>query len=209
MVVACLALLVALGGVGVAATRLPANSVGALQLRANAVTSAKVKDRSLTRADLRPGTIPAAVVGPPGPKGDKGDQGERGPIGPSSAYLDTNAGPVTLTMDGDARILTRVATVQTPSAGAYVLSAKVVVYSHNHVNELLARCVLGTSDANPFDDARTWVPRDGQETLALSSAQSFDRSTAVNVYCGASGGNDVRDIKLVAVKVGSVTTSTG
>ncbi len=75
MVVACLALLVALGGVGIAATQLPANSVGALQLRANAVTSAKVKDRSLTRADFRPGTIPAAVVGPRGPQGGKGDKG--------------------------------------------------------------------------------------------------------------------------------------
>lgn len=54
MVVACCALLVALGGTSIAAVNvvLPRNSVGAAQLRANAVTSEKVRDNSLTLGDF-------------------------------------------------------------------------------------------------------------------------------------------------------------
>ncbi len=85
MVVACLALAIALSGVGYAAVALPRNSVGTAQLKNNAVNAAKVKDGSLNAADFAAGQIPA------GPKGDKGDtgatgergpQGERGPEGP-------------------------------------------------------------------------------------------------------------------------------
>jgi len=67
LVVSCLALLIALGGVGYAATSLPANSVGAKQLkrsavtgakiRSNAVTGAKVRDDSLTGADISEATL--------------------------------------------------------------------------------------------------------------------------------------------------------
>ena len=56
MIVACIALAVALGGVGYAATVLPANSVGALQLKANAVNSSKVLNGSLLKADTREST---------------------------------------------------------------------------------------------------------------------------------------------------------
>ena len=61
MVVACLALLVALAGTGVAAVSvaLPRNSVGNTQIQNNAVTSAKVKNASLLRADFKAGQIPA------------------------------------------------------------------------------------------------------------------------------------------------------
>ena len=67
MVVACLSLVVALGGVSYAAGVLPKNSVGTLQLKKkavsgaklkkNAVTAAKVKDGSLTAADFNQGTL--------------------------------------------------------------------------------------------------------------------------------------------------------
>ena len=55
MVVACIALLVALGGTSIAAVTqlVPRNSVGTLQLKNNAVTSAKVKNQSLLRADFK------------------------------------------------------------------------------------------------------------------------------------------------------------
>jgi len=74
LVVACLALLVALGGTGYAAFKLPAGSVGARQLKKNAVvnkkiapsavTGAKVKDDSLTGADVLEsslGKVPGAA----------------------------------------------------------------------------------------------------------------------------------------------------
>ena len=54
LVVACIALLVALTGTGVAAVSqvVPRNSVGTVQLKSNAVVSAKVKNGSLLRAEI-------------------------------------------------------------------------------------------------------------------------------------------------------------
>jgi hypothetical protein len=92
MIVACLALLVALSGTGMAAaTQLGRNSVGTLQLkdsavtnakiRNNAVNSAKVAARSLLRSDFAPGQLPAGPVGPQGPAGPTGPAGTAGPAG--------------------------------------------------------------------------------------------------------------------------------
>lgn len=102
MVVACLALLVALGGTSVAAVnQIARNSVGTVQLRNNAVTtpkvrnntitttkvrnnaitSAKVRNRSLLRVDFAPGQLPAGPTGPQGPAGPAGPAGAAGPAG--------------------------------------------------------------------------------------------------------------------------------
>ena len=98
MVVACAALIVALGGVGYAASVLPKNSVGTAQLQKkavtasklgnsavrraklknNAVTGPKVKDGTLMAADFKADQLPAAQQGP---KGDPGPQGPTGPAG--------------------------------------------------------------------------------------------------------------------------------
>ena len=96
MLVACVALLVALGGTGVAAiVALPDGSVDTPQLADNAVISSKirdgsvtsfdiansairgadVRDRSLTKTDFKPGSLP------PGPRGADGPQGPQGPKG--------------------------------------------------------------------------------------------------------------------------------
>jgi hypothetical protein len=109
MVVACLALLVALGGTSVAAvTAIPRNSVGTPQLQRNAVVSAKVRNGSLRAADFAAGQLPAGPAGPPGsagaggpqgpqgPAGPQGQQGTQGPQGPSGviqAYSATGGGP--------------------------------------------------------------------------------------------------------------------
>ncbi len=92
MVVACVALLVALGGTSVAAvSQLARNSVGPAQLqfaavtspkiRTNAVNSSKVANRSLLRADFAPGQLPAGPTGPQGPAGPAGPAGAAGPAG--------------------------------------------------------------------------------------------------------------------------------
>lgn len=95
MVVACIALLVALGGTSIAAVNqlVPRNSVGSAQLqfgavtrpklRDNAVNSAKVANRSLLRADFAPGQLPAGPTGPQGPAGPAGAAGAAGPAGPA------------------------------------------------------------------------------------------------------------------------------
>lgn len=94
MVVACLSLLVALGGTSVAAVsqvardsvgtpQLKANAVTTPKLKNNAVTSEKVKNRSLLAVDFAGGQIPVGPTGPAGPAGPTGAAGAAGPIGPA------------------------------------------------------------------------------------------------------------------------------
>ena len=94
LVVACLALLVALGGTSVAAVnQLGRNTVNTPQLvngavtnpkiRNNAINSTKVANRSLLRSDFAPGQLPAGPVGPQGPAGPAGAAGAAGAAGPA------------------------------------------------------------------------------------------------------------------------------
>jgi hypothetical protein len=64
LIVSTVALVVAMGGTGYAALKLPRNSVGTKQIKKNAVTGLKVKNHSLTSDDInvaRLGTVPAAT----------------------------------------------------------------------------------------------------------------------------------------------------
>lgn len=116
MVVACLALLVALGGTSVAAVQaLAPNSVGTAQLRANAVTAPKIRNAQVTNAKLannavtnsklRNNSVTGAKVQngslsvadfaagslPAGPAGPAGPQGPAGAAGPAGTI-----GPITV-----------------------------------------------------------------------------------------------------------------
>ena len=63
LIVACIALLVALGGTSIAAvTAVPNDSVGTAQLKNNAVTAAKIKDGQVTTADLASNAVTAAKI---------------------------------------------------------------------------------------------------------------------------------------------------
>jgi hypothetical protein len=61
LVVASLALLVALSGVGYAAV-VPRASVGTPQLKRNAVTSPKIKDATIRKADIQAGVLPPRLL---------------------------------------------------------------------------------------------------------------------------------------------------
>jgi hypothetical protein len=106
LVIACVALVVAMGGTGYAATMLARNSVGTAQLKKgavttskiarNAVTASQVKHRSLLGVDFAKGQLPAGSAGAPGPvgpagsqgpKGDMGLQGPRGDTGPQGVHI--------------------------------------------------------------------------------------------------------------------------
>lgn len=92
-VIACTALFVALGGVGYAATELPADSVGTRQLQKGAVTPGKLSEEA--RAALRGPEGPAGLAGQ---RGERGERGERGPAGPAGANgTSGGAEPVDLT----------------------------------------------------------------------------------------------------------------
>jgi hypothetical protein len=90
-VLALVALAVALGGTGYAATLLPAGSVGTAQLKNGAVISSKVKNGSLRAADFAPGQLPAGAQGPQGPAGSAGPQGPAGPAGSQGPKGDSGA----------------------------------------------------------------------------------------------------------------------
>ena len=85
MVVACLALLAALGGTSIAAVNqlVPRNSVGAAQLQFGAVTNPKIRDNAVNSAkvanrSLR-GPISPWASSPPGPRARRGHQGHQAP----------------------------------------------------------------------------------------------------------------------------------
>jgi hypothetical protein len=85
MLVAILALVVALGGTGYAAVKLPAGSVGTKQLKKKAVTGAKIARNAVTSSKIKNGSLSSADFAsgqlPKGPKGDKGDPGQPGQPG--------------------------------------------------------------------------------------------------------------------------------
>ena len=104
MIVACIALLVALGGTSIAAVNaLPRRSVGTPQLKNNAVTSIKVKNRSLRAVDFARGQLPVGPAGPEGPQGatgERGAKGAKGDPGSSRAWARVN-GDGTITSDAN------------------------------------------------------------------------------------------------------------
>jgi hypothetical protein len=61
-VMATIAVFIALGGVGYAATKLPKNSVGTKQLKKNAVTTAKIKKNAVTTAKIKNDAVTGAKV---------------------------------------------------------------------------------------------------------------------------------------------------
>jgi hypothetical protein len=125
IVIACVALLLALGGVSWAATALPRNSVGTAQLKNNAVTSSKVKNHSLLRADFKSGQVPRGPAGPAGPTGATGAQGPKGPTGATGPAGTANIrwalvrADATIVDKSDANISI---TSHTNGAGIYILN---------------------------------------------------------------------------------------
>jgi hypothetical protein len=102
LIVACIALLVALGGTSYATVgNVPRGSVGTPNLKRNAVTAAKIAPNAVRTAhvlngtllvdDFKPGQIPR---GPKGDKGDKGDKGEAGAPGLSGYQIVTESNNV-------------------------------------------------------------------------------------------------------------------
>ena len=212
MLVACVALLIALGGTGIAAVgALPKGSVSTDAIRDGAITTKKLANHAVTLAKLAPAARIPGKRGDPGPRGatgSPGPKGDKGVTGPTDAYADTNEGPVTLPALTDVRV----ATVRVPAAGMYVIWAKATLHADpGHTLLTSSACRLGAGQANgPANDV-TWafVAPGALQTVTGILTQEFSQATAVNFYCVVSGVSDVSGIKLVAIKVGTLTTSTG
>ena len=175
-VIATIALIVALGGTGYAATVLPANSVG----------TAQVIDNSLLQKDFKAGQIPA---------------GKPGPAGPSNAFAQFVDGPVTLPTAS-----TTVATLQLPKPGNYVIWAKAYV-SDNGSGDEAASCQLVAGDAT--DRSLAYLPRvASNETVSNLVVHQFAAAGEAQLECVSGTGHaEARSVELVAVKVGSLTSS--
>lgn len=85
MIVACLALFVALGGVGYAAA-----TINSAQIQNNAIKSVDIKNRGIAKKDLSKKAV-KALVGQKGNPGAKGDAGAPGADGSAVAYAYVNA----------------------------------------------------------------------------------------------------------------------
>jgi hypothetical protein len=110
MVIGCLALLLALGGTGYAASQaLPRNSV----------TSVQVKDHSLLARDFKAGQIPR---GPAGPAGAAGPAGPQGPAGPAGSASSTNVKWALVRPDGGIAAQSGGITLSSHTTGQYVLN---------------------------------------------------------------------------------------
>ena len=130
MVVACVALTVALGGTGYAATVLPRNSVG----------SAQVKNNSLLRQDFKQGQLQRGPAGPAGPAG------AAGPAGPAARWAVVRADGTIIAQSGG------ITPTAKPSAGAYILNfgsavtGKLIIASSANAGDVGDR---GTVSAGP------------------------------------------------------------
>lgn len=203
MVVASVALLVALGGTGYAASQLPANSVGTAQLRNGAVTAPKVKLHSLVKADFKPGQILAGARGPfgppgsPGPAGAPGPAGPAGPAGPSAAYSKAVVGPVALTTT-----VSTFASLSIPQAGNYVIFGK--AYASTTASALITcQLVAGTElDQSIFHAFGT-----SQTVKTMLTHQYTAAGTAAFKCSSTSTSGSLNYIRVIAIQVGSITAS--
>ncbi|MBV9309713.1 MAG: hypothetical protein JOZ73_02720 [Solirubrobacterales bacterium] len=110
MVVACIALVVALGSGAYAAFRLPANSVGTKQLKAHAVTPKKLSRKTIN-----------LLKGKQGPMGATGSPGSPGAPGTARAYAYVHGSVTSPTFDS-ARTK-GFSVVSEPQHGVYCLTA--------------------------------------------------------------------------------------
>ena len=187
MLVACLALLVALGGTGVAAvSQVARDSVGTAQLKANAVTtpkirnnavnSEKVRNRSLLAIDFARGQIPVGPAGPVGAAGPAGAAGATGPAGPQGRWAHVlGTGVIAAQSSG--------ITVNRAGVGTYF-----VTFTGANV---LDKPVLATgSRLSSSTDYVTATPCGGAPQGLTCSASNNTNTVLVNGYDAAGAADD-------------------
>jgi hypothetical protein len=186
LVIALLALVAALGGVGYAATKVAKNSVGAKQIKDGSVTGREVADRSLDPKDFGAGELDA---GEPGPQGPVGAQGAA-VVGPGTgAFRDAE---VSITSTTPATP-TPIATLTGLGQGVWAISAKTVV-DHDPGQTVTCRLLAPAAGGGDVDTATSFnagvtntvslqvlhaVPAGGQDVrVACSKDNGFAASAS-------------------------------
>jgi hypothetical protein len=218
-VMSSIAVFLVLGGAAFAAVKLPKNSVGTKQLKNNAVISAKVKDGSLLKGDFAAGQLPAGPAGPAGPKGDKGEKGDKGaqgntgPEGPSTAYGAFHDELIELGTHTVASPL-EVATLSGLPAGSYAIQAKLVADSESSSEDYTNCTLAAEGDSDSADDyLGTGATGDSYRAVfAMQVLHTFSGSGSATISCYHSDPTHlafVKEIKITAIKLGSIAANSG
>jgi hypothetical protein len=218
-VVATLALFIAVaGGTAFAATQiLPKNSVGPRQLKKGAVTPVKLSTAAKSALTGPAGPRGSdGLAGPQGPKGDggargeKGERGEIGPVGPSTVYAGFHDNGIAITNDPWPATETVVTLPELPP-GSYAIGAKLVADSLSSVSDL-TECVLDAEGDTDATNAYLGLAAGAAfySPFSMQVVHTFAATGEVTIKCGhvktgTSAG--IHDIKITAIKVGSIATN--
>jgi len=204
MVVACVALLAALAGSGVAAVRAlaPANSVGTNQVINGSLRKADFAAGQLPKGPrglrgLRGLTGPVGPAGPAGPAGAAGAAGAAGPAGPSDAYARFLNGPIAIPTT-----LTTLASLNIPQAGNYVIWAKSYFDAGAGVTAT-CRLVAG----GDFDQSQAWASPTFPASLSLNVTHNYAAAGTADFQCSAPTAQNANFIKIAAIRVGNLANS--
>jgi hypothetical protein len=227
LVVACVALLLVLGGTSGAAVSQapPSNSVGTAQLKNNAVTTPKIKNNAVAAAKIASNAVVAAKIASnavgaakiagnavTGPKiaanavtSDKVQDGSIGAADLAAGVLPPSAalgrfvnGPVAIPS-----AQTTVASLTIPAAGNYVVWAKTYVTSTLLAGVVTCRLEAGSN----FDETQTYVAADEPAALSLMVLNNFAAAGSVNVACSSPTAKQANFIKITAVQFTNLTNS--
>jgi len=227
LVVACLALLLALGGIGGAAVTQapPKNSVGTAQLKSNAVTTPKIKNNAVAAAKIASnavvaakiasnavgsakiaaGAVTADKVATDAVTTEKVQDGSitaadlaPGVVPPSAALGRFVNGPVAVPS-----AQTAVATLAIPDPGNYVIWGKAYLTTSLLAGTATCRLEAGSN----FDESLTYVAADEPATLSLMVLNNFTAAGNVNLSCSAPTQKQANFIKITALRVANLTNS--
>ena len=221
LVVACIALLIALGGTSIAAvTQVPKNSVGANQLKNNAVTNPKMANNAVKAPELASNAVVAAKIASnavTGPKiaanavtGAKIADGSVAAADLASGVLPAPSAAFARFVNGSVSVpdaISEIANLSIPAAGAYVISSKVVL-SSTATSERTVTCRLEAgTDA---DESQTLLNEfTSPATISNLVVHNFTAAGSVSFRCGRTSvaPADATQIKIAAIGVTTLTNT--
>jgi hypothetical protein len=206
----CLVLLVGGGTAYAAGEMLPKNSVGSKQIKKEAVTPAKLSKAS--KAALTGPAGSAGAAGATGATGPQGVKGETGPIGPSTVYALTHSGETILGEATTGSPLT-VATLGGLPPGSYAIQAKLVADSESPAEDY-TECTLAAGEDTDADTdylGHEQIGNSFRTVFPLLVVHTFTDTGDVTIACGheEEGLAFVENIKITAIKVGSIAANSG
>ena len=103
---------------------------------------------------------------------------------------------------------TRIATLALPTAGSYLIWSKVYLQRRTAGQATEGGCWLRAT-GNIQDLAVSAAVQGLSGEIVNTLAHDFNGPVTVNLYCNASGQSTAYEARIVAIKVGKLTTSAG